>query len=82
MNEFLKTREIFFTQFSTCYPVVLNRRPPGPHPAHWSPICSKLLLLHHVFWLGQHMYTGTCLNANETQTAGSLTAASNFLLSL
>ena len=39
-------------------------------------LAPELLFLHHVFWLGQHMYTGTCLHANDTQTAGSLTAAS------
>ena len=33
---------------------------------------SELLFLHHVFRLGQHVYTGTCLHANDTQTAGSL----------
>ena len=39
-------------------------------------VAPKLLFLYHVFWLGQHVYTRTCLHANDTQTAGSLTAAS------
>ena len=38
-------------------------------------VALELLFLHCVFWLGQHVYTGTCLHANDTQTAGSLTAA-------
>ena len=38
-------------------------------------LAPELLFLYHVFWLGQHMYTGTCLHANDTQTAESLTAA-------
>ena len=46
----------FFTQGST--PVVLNRRPAG----HLF-VAPKLLFLNNVFWLGQHMYTGTCLHA-------------------
>ena len=58
-------------------PVVLNRRPLGPiRPPGRLFVVPKLLFLHHVFWLGQHMYTGTCLCANNTQTGGSLTAAS------
>ena len=43
---------------------------------HELPMDLKLLFLHYVFWLGQHVYTRTCLHANVTQTAGSLTAAS------
>ena len=39
-------------------------------------VAPELLFLHHVFWLSQHVYTGTCLHANDTQTAGLLTAAS------
>ena len=33
--------------------VVLNRQPPG----------------RSVFWLGRHVYTGTCLHANHKETA-------------
>ena len=39
-------------------------------------VAPELLFLHHVFWLGQHVYAGTWLHASDTQTAGSLTAAS------
>ena len=49
--------------------VVLNRWPraaSGPH-------------LHYVFHLGQQVYTGTCLHANDTQTTGSFTVAVQFL---
>ena len=50
---------------------------PGPHPARQPHICGpELFFLHYVFWLGQHVYTGTCLHVNDTQTAGSLTAVS------
>ena len=52
---------------------VLNRRIP---PAGLLFVAPELLYPHRVFWLGQHVYTRTCLHANDTQTAGSLTAAS------
>ena len=39
----------------------------------WAPNCYSFTMS---FWLGQHVYTGTCLHANDTQTAGSLTAVS------
>ena len=39
-------------------------------------VAPELLFLHYVFWLGQHVYAGTGLHANDTQTAWSLTAAS------
>ena len=45
-------------------------------PASRLFVAPELLFLHHMFWLGQHVYTGTCLHANDTQTAGSLTAVS------
>uniref|UniRef100_A0A671XFT9 Fibronectin type-III domain-containing protein n=1 Tax=Sparus aurata TaxID=8175 RepID=A0A671XFT9_SPAAU len=44
-----------------------------PASCLWPLICYSFT---NVFWLGQHVYTGTCLHANDTQTAGSLTAAS------
>ena len=57
--------------------VVLNRQPPGRiRPAGLLFVAPELLFLHYVFWLGQHVYTGTCLHANNTQTAGSLAAVS------
>ena len=30
-------------------------------------VAPKLLFLHHVFWLGRHVYTATCLHAKDTQ---------------
>ena len=36
------------------------------HPTFVAP---ELLFLHHMFWLDQHVYTGICLHANDTQTA-------------
>ena len=45
-------------------------------PASLLFVAPGLLFLHYVFWLGWHVYTGTCLHANDTQTARSLTAAS------
>ena len=58
-------------------PAVFNRWPPGRiRPTSLLFVAPELLFLHYVFWLGQHVYTGTCLHANDTQTAGSLTAAS------
>ena len=61
----------------SCTTAVLNRWPPGHiWPTGYLFVAPELLFLHHVFWLGQYVYTGTCLHANDTQTAGSLTAAS------
>ena len=55
----------------------LNRWPPGRiWPAGRLFMAPELLFLHHVFWLGKHMYIGTCLHANDIQIAGSLTAVS------
>ena len=55
---------------------VLNRRPPGCiRPTGLLFVAPELLFLY-VFWLGQHVYTRTCLHAKDTQTAVSLTAAS------
>ena len=39
-------------------------------------MAPELLFPDHVFWLGQHVYTRTCIHANNTQTAGSLAAVS------
>ena len=59
-------------------PAVLNRRPLGRiRPASLLFMALELLFLHYVFWLGRHVYTGSCLHASNTQTAGSLTAASS-----
>ena len=54
--------------------VVLNIRPAG-----CLFVAPELLFLHNVFWLGWHVYTETCLHANDTQTAGSLTAVCVFI---
>ena len=73
-----------------CTVGALHRSPPGlcaqSPPVHtinqWSSIggllfvAPELLFLYCVFWLGQHVYTRTCLHANDTQSAGSLTAVS------
>ena len=70
-------RSVTFSMFGVYGSAILNRRPPGRiWPAGLLFVAPELLFLHHVFWLGQHVYTGTCLHANDTQTAGSLTAAS------
>ena len=37
-------------------------------PASLLFVAPKILFLHYVFWLGRHVYTGTCLYANDTQT--------------
>ena len=50
---------------------VLNRRLPAS--CLWPPNCYSFTI---VFRFGQHVYTGTCLHANDTQTAGSLSAMS------
>ena len=60
-----------------CTAVVLNRRPLGRiQPAGLLFVAPELLFFHYVFWLGQHVYTRTCLHANDTQTAWSLSAVS------
>ena len=55
--------------------MALSRRPWAasgqPAPYVWPLNCYSFT----VFWLGRHMYTGTCFHANDTQTVGSLTAA-------
>ena len=56
---------------------VLKGRPPGRiWPASLPFVAPELLFPYYVFWLGRHVYTGTCLHANDTKTAGSFTAAS------
>ena len=45
-------------------------------PAGLLFVAPKLLFLHYEFWSDQHVITGTCLHANDTHTAESLTAAS------
>ena len=37
-------------------------------PAGLLFVVPELLYLHHMFWLGWHVYTGTCLHVNVTQT--------------
>ena len=59
-----QTAELKSTQMA------LNRWPLSQiRPAGRLFVIPKLLFLHYVFWLGQHVYTGTCLHANDTQTA-------------
>ena len=76
----LTMRNLIRSDFSQNKAVVLNRRPPGRiQPASLLFVPPKLLFLHCVLvGLGQHVYTGTCLHANDTQTAGSLTAGAQF----